>query len=191
MEEVGNKNALSLRIIARRQGPPSEGRRSFRNRNRLGNVGNQTHTTDQYVEADRDAVWRALLKAIDRCGYKVKTRQDSMFRVEMKRGHGLMNSPMTLVASLIPQGSGTLISVQGVSMDTRLLSNGAREVQREASKLLGSIYVPKVPRAESPANPVSEDDLAPRLARLKSLYDQGLLSDSEYESKRNELLNEI
>jgi hypothetical protein len=51
--------------------------------------------------------------------------------------------------------------------------------------------MPSEPQAAAPAAAHAAEDPTDRLARLKELKDQGLMSQEEYEKRRKELLDQL
>jgi len=62
-------------------------------------------------------------------------------------------------------------------------------LQQVDSILLKPLAPTPVPAADSPARTPAGPDLAEQLAQLKRAHDQGLITDAEYERKRQEILN--
>ncbi len=79
---------------------------------------------------------------------------------------------------------------------TGMLFGGAFDLgknRRNIEKILGatSAALSRKPPVEAAAPPSSGPEPAERLAKLKDLLSQGLISEEEFEKRKNEILAEI
>jgi hypothetical protein len=151
------------------------------------------HTQDTVVPYAPDDVFRAAKDALgNRSEFKVESADEVTRMIQLKAGISLMSWGENITATISLNPGGSAISVLSTPK-TGVLGGGMLDGgknRRNINSVLSAISseLPKYKKfvASAPTDANSDTDL--QLRKMKSLLDDGIISQDEFDTKKKQLL---